>query len=416
MAKATTVEKTGDWEVTIKTPVDYLTSFFWIISGGGFNALYPPEVVEKFGDVGDWKNAVGTGPFMLTDYVKGSSITYTKNPDYWETDPVGPGKGNRLPYIDSYRQLIIPDVASQLAAFRTAKIDAMPSATKDDAQPILKDNPSMMSLRFMTGALSINSSYAIAMRTDKQDLPFKDKRVRQAMMLATDFEGLKNTLYGGDAEIDIFPNNKQVGALYQPLSEMPSAVQDLFKYNPTKAKQLLADAGFPNGFKTTVVTSNDPVLIDEISVYKEMWAKVGIDLAIDPRENAAFQTILNARTNDELIYRYYYTTMPVVLYLSPYRGKSSNNPSYINDPEGSISEIEAINAELNKNVFVNWPAAYAAYKKLKPFLLENAYVIPRPQPYVYGMWWPWVKNYHGSLTGIIRYVWIDQDLKKSMGK
>ena len=96
VAKTTTIEKTGPWEVTIRTPQEIITAYQWIIQGAGFNRVYPPEVVAKYGDMGNWKNAVGTGPFMLVDYVPGSSLSYIRNPNYWEKDPVGPGKGNQL--------------------------------------------------------------------------------------------------------------------------------------------------------------------------------------------------------------------------------------------------------------------------------------------------------------------------------
>ena len=55
----------------------------------------------------DWKTAVGTGPYMLTDWVKGSSLTYTKNPNYWGYDEKFPE--NRLPYLDEVKVLVIPD-------------------------------------------------------------------------------------------------------------------------------------------------------------------------------------------------------------------------------------------------------------------------------------------------------------------
>ena len=71
------------------------------IIGHWFHLIMPPEVIEQHGDVQDWRNLVGTGPYMLTDWVKGSSMTYTKNPDYWGTDEKYPE--NRLPYIDQFR-------------------------------------------------------------------------------------------------------------------------------------------------------------------------------------------------------------------------------------------------------------------------------------------------------------------------
>ena len=71
----------------------------------------------------DWRNVVGTGPLRLTDVVEGSSVTWEKNPDYWGYDEKFPH--NRLPYIDEYRSLLMPDMSTRLAALRTGKIDYM---------------------------------------------------------------------------------------------------------------------------------------------------------------------------------------------------------------------------------------------------------------------------------------------------
>ena len=85
--------------------------------------IYPPEVIEEHGDAQDWRNLVGTGPYMLTDWVKDSSVTYTKNPNYWGYDEKFPE--NRLPYLDEVKSLIIPDSSTLLAALRTGKIARM---------------------------------------------------------------------------------------------------------------------------------------------------------------------------------------------------------------------------------------------------------------------------------------------------
>ena len=107
--------------------------------------MYPPEVIKEHGDVTDWRNLVGTGPFELSDWTEGSSITYSKNPDYWGYDEKYPE--NRLPYVDTLRALIMPEVATQLAAMRTGKVDYVGVAgvaqlrTVEQVESIQRTNP-----------------------------------------------------------------------------------------------------------------------------------------------------------------------------------------------------------------------------------------------------------------------------------
>ena len=78
--------------------------------------IQPPEVIKQHGDVKDWRNLVGTGSFMLTEWVEGSTMTWVKNPDYWGTDEKYPQ--NRLPYVDELRAPILPENSTRLAAGR----------------------------------------------------------------------------------------------------------------------------------------------------------------------------------------------------------------------------------------------------------------------------------------------------------
>ena len=414
--KASSIEKTGQWEVTIKTPVEPWTSFTWVVYGAGFLRQYPPEVVAKYGDVQDWRNSVGTGPFILLDFVPGSSLTFKKNPNYWGTDPVGPGKGNQLPYADAYKQLVIPDLSTRLAGLRTGKIDFMSDIVLDDAATLMKANPDMKYVNSLS-----NNPWVIGMRRDKADNPLSSVKVRQALMLATDFEAFKKDLFKGQADIDVYPVNKQVASLYVPLTDMPQTVRDLFKYSPDKARQLLKDAGYPNGFKTSVITVNTAERIDELSIFKSMWATVGIDLTIDAKESGVYTSIANARSHENMIYRSPFQTFSIQLFLSGLRGSSTFNGSYVDDPIGSDSFIEERYSRLQQNIFVDNPAAYKAYRELKPYVLENAFYIPRPTPYTYVFWWPWLKNYYGQGTptmmpfGLAKFFWVDVALKQQMG-
>ena len=97
----------------VDSPVLILTNWYALI--------LPPEVIEQHGDLTDCDNMVGTGPYMLTEWVEGSSITYSKNPDYWDFDEKYPE--NRLPYIDQINRLIMPEPATQLAALRSGRLD-----------------------------------------------------------------------------------------------------------------------------------------------------------------------------------------------------------------------------------------------------------------------------------------------------
>ena len=83
--------------------------------------IQPPEVIEQFGDMQDWRNIVGTGPFMMTDFVPDSSLTFTKNPNYWGFDEKYPE--NRLPYVDGLKALYMSESATIMAALRSGQAD-----------------------------------------------------------------------------------------------------------------------------------------------------------------------------------------------------------------------------------------------------------------------------------------------------
>lgn len=409
VAKSATIEKTGPWEVTIRTPVEYWTSFLWVVYGAGSNRIYPREVIQKYGNVEDWRNSVGTGPYIFADYVPASMVRLVKNPDYWETDPVGPGKGNRLPYIDIIKEMIIPDTSTQQAALRTGKIDTLAGVIREHWEQLMKQRTDLEYTRTLS-----NQPWVIGMRTNSPELPYSDIRVRQALMLATDFQTIVNDYFKGEAEVDIWPVNKTISGLYKPLEELPEAVRELFVYNPEKARQLLTEAGYPNGFKATVICSSAAERIDELSIYEDMWSKVGVNIEIDVREPSAYITLAFRRTHEEMIYRSMFSTLSIQLFQSGWRGSSSYNSSFVNDPAGSVPLLENIYNEIQTYIFTDTPRAYEAYKGAKEYLVEQSFYIPRPTPYTYTLWWPWLQNFYGQL-GFSKYYWIDSDLKKSMG-
>ncbi len=213
-----------------------------------FTTIMPPEVIEQHGDVKDWRNLVSTGPFMLTDVVEGSSITYTKNPDYWGYDEKYPEK--RLPYVDELRGTVITEDASILAALRSGKIDFRTWSTSvDSAESMRKTNPEIA-----VHTIWFRSSDSFA--PDHRRPPFNDINVRRAMQMALDNENIAATYWKGFA--DPTPAGMVgVDGYYIPFEQWDEEVNQYYLYDPEATEELLDKAGYPRGadgtrFKTTL--------------------------------------------------------------------------------------------------------------------------------------------------------------------
>ena len=125
LTKMASVTATDQGTVVFKLKEIDLNGLAKIIDGW-ISVIYPPEVIKQHGDYKDWRNVVGTGPYELTDVTEGSSMTWTRNPEYWGTDEKYPQ--NRLPYAEQIKTLILPDPATRLATLRSGRIDLLGSA------------------------------------------------------------------------------------------------------------------------------------------------------------------------------------------------------------------------------------------------------------------------------------------------
>ena len=409
------IEATSPLEVTVKVPVKSLFAAFARLSYWG--RAVPPEIIEKYGSMADWRNSVGTGPFMVDDFVSGSSAVFIKNPKYWMTNPIGPGKGDQLPYIDKMRYLIIVDESTRYAAVRTGKVDHITDVPLDDAEQLRDLSPDLKEMRQAEAGTG-----ARWMRVDKP--PTSDIKVRHALMLATDFQAINDGLYQGLGVIQTYPFPVQKGyedlvvSLDDPI--MPQSVKDLYTYNPDRAKELLADAGYPEGFKITALMTQPEV--DYYSVLKDQWAKVSVELEFDIKEFGAFTNTLRSGTHPNIAvsgvsmaYMYYY--MP---HLTATQGVG--NPAMVNDRRinDAITNIKTLLATDEKAAMAVWGGKDGLYI----YCLEQAFGIPTVGPPAYVFWWPWLKNYSGELwlgealnhqVEWHRFIWIDQAMKKSMG-
>ncbi len=373
--------------------------------------ILPREVVEKYGNMLDWRVSVGSGAFMLVDYVPGSQITYARNASYFETNPVRPDE--KLPYADKLRTLIIPDSSTQQAAFRTGKIDLLPNVAWEDSQTLIRNNSRLKSLRKTATAAN-----ALAGRIDKADLPFKDVRVRLALNMAFNRKAMVDGYYKGNAEWFSYPyiNDAAHATLFTPYEQLPTESQRVYQYSPEQAKQLLADAGYPNGFKTSIICTNLGDAVDVLSVVKQDFLKIGVELEIKPQENTVYTSISRGRTYDQMILGSSMENFTTVK-LHSFRPESADDRSFFDSPV-----TRAAYDEINKWVGIDDSKCDKLLKDLTPYILANPYGVWLPMPYIYDMWWPWVKDYEGQWNigdwnpaAFTRYIWVDQSLRKSMG-
>jgi len=354
---------------------------------------------------------------MLTDYVTGSSATFTRNPNYWDKDPAGPGKGSQLPYVETVKYLIIADASTSESAFRTGKID-MYGPDWETAGRLLKSIPELTS-----GTSYFDGGFNVMINTKNPQ--FADVRVRRAIMMATDFNTQVKTIFGGTAEVNAWPVtfNKQYASLYLSLdaSDCPAEVKELYAYSPDKAKQLLKDAGYPDGFKAAVVATNSPAgnpsAVDYLSVLKQEWAIVGITLDIQPKEPSVFSSIQSSLSWTDLAY----STMSGLG--TAYNGTNYWGPGYANGSRVDDPYIgEQVDKMLNAVAAGNQEGADPIHRELMKYVLAQAYAIPFPKSPSYRLWWPWLKNYQNEFSvgywnegNWAKWVWIDESLKASMG-
>ena len=391
-----------DWTVVIKAPEATADIFSRLTD---CLQIVPPEL--GYEGYKDWENVVGTGPFMLTDYVPDSSGTLVRNPNYWATDPLHPE--NKLPYVDKITWLIIKDVSTRIAAMRTAKLDWLIGVSWEDAASLHKTNPDLQSVRYAVAA----HGTVIWMRTDVK--PFDDIRVRRALNMAVDNKVVMDEYYGGNAVLLSCPYAPypEFMNIYTPLEEQPRSVQELYEYHPDKAKQLLAEAGYPDGFKSEILCNQNQV--DLISIAKDYWSKIGVDVELDVKELAVWRSTAYGGKHEAMVMQHL-SSVAVFRWLQ-YRPGLLQNFAMVDDEYcNKVYEI------IEENVVFNEAEALRVLKEAGPYVLDQAWMVEMPTPILEKIWQPWVKGYGGEWTvgysnayNFPIWLWVDQDLKKSMG-
>ena len=206
--------------------------------------------------------------------------------------------------------------------------------------------------------------------------------------------------------------------VYTPLEKLPPSAdgfdnRKLFGYDPEGAKKLLAEAGYPDGFKTSAIVIPFPDYQDQAEIVTAYWADIGVELELDMKEYGTFMSIYMKKTHKEALLCGRWGDQPYCMFME--RKGNMYNWAMVDDPK-----LEDMYNKIT-DAFFDVPKREALMSEANLYIIDRVdYYVP-PQGYQYYFWWPWLKGYHGELgLGVAsgywqKYIWVDQELKKEMG-
>jgi peptide/nickel transport system substrate-binding protein len=254
------------------------TALVKLSNGVGGSGVYGTSMaskaaVEKGGPDVLRDKPVGTGPMVVSQWLPDDRIVFAKWGGYWQNGD----DGQPLPYLDSFRVRYIPDVAVAYSELRAGSVHSLTNSTlglKDVAA--VKANPELV-YDPQTWVNRLEFIPSMSMYTG----PFKDNlKLRQAMLYALDRQAMANTIGFGHAKPAYY---NQWGPGYLGYEEsIPK-----YDFQLDKAKQLVVEAGYPNGLDVPLVTLNTSLdkTLGEMS--QAMWAKIGVRVAIQSLDRTA---------------------------------------------------------------------------------------------------------------------------------
>ena len=351
--------------------------FVWLVSvlaNPTGTWILPHEAVEKYGDLKRPESAIGAGPFLLERYEPNVKATYRRNPDYY---------GAPLPWVDGVEWMVMEDESAQLAAYSTGQIDLggwhQWVVRQHDLPALKKRRPDLVYQDFLS-----NVTNGIYMRTDKP--PFNDVRVRRAISHGVDRQAIIDA---------VFIKGEPTPAISRGVPEWSPRIDQLgpgatyYRHDPKEARRLLAEAGFPNGFKTqlncTPGYGND--LLEAFQLVQRQLKDIGIDAAMNLQEYGAYMsTTFNGKYEGLAVGPFSITWEPHSNLYGMYMPEQGRNASHVSDSRIIAmlkEEVQTRDLEARRRLIFD----------IQRYAAEQQYYV-----YLYcvgltGSWQPYVKNY-----------------------
>ncbi len=254
-----TIERVDDLTVRVRTRVPDARFLFGLI----WMDIMPPGVLKSNPDsLAD--RPVGTGPFKVVEWVKGERIVLEANDGYWRGRPK----------IDRVIFKAVPEASARVAALRAEQADLIVNVPPDTAD-LLDKGPN-------TKVVAVAGLRNVTIIFDTRTTPFNDVRVRKAMNYAIDKESINRNIFGGRAVIQATPSH--------PLTFGHNPTVKPYPYDVEKAKSLLAEAGYPNGFEVEFHHPSGRWLkdVEVAQAVAGMLSKVGVRTKLTTGEYGTF--------------------------------------------------------------------------------------------------------------------------------
>jgi peptide/nickel transport system substrate-binding protein len=246
-----------DYTFTISTPDPYAPGLYIL---GNYLPIVPPGYIKQVGDQEYNTKPVGCGPYKLVKWVKGEEVVLEAYDKYYGPKP-------------AYKKVIfkaIPEEAARVASLLTGEADVVSAIPVHQRKKIEDSGKAYLTPQM--GAMNY-------LGLNTYEKPFSDVRVRQAVNYAVNRELINKALFQGKAILCAGPISPRTFGADPTLKPYP--------YDPEKAKKLLADAGYPNGFETRLTYGTYMSQIQEqAEAIAADLAKVGIKATLEPLERA----------------------------------------------------------------------------------------------------------------------------------
>ncbi len=263
LSPVTSIEAPDDYTVvlTLEEPFAPLENYMashhmWILPQEAFDGGYDPAT-----------QVIGTGPFVMTEWDRGVTTTYERNPDYWEEG---------VPRVDGVQMPVVADQGARIAAFRAGETQLIGAVSPQETDSLLSAMPEAQLVTEVSGS-------PLMMYFNMEAEPYDRLEVREALSMAIDREGLGEALFGNGARtgpvqrsLPLYSLSQDELAEYQP-------------YDPDQARQMLADAGVSDLSMSIMTTAGyGPRIVNATEWIVADLAEVGVTAEIEVVDYATY--------------------------------------------------------------------------------------------------------------------------------